>query len=187
MTKKALLALGCLALLTSLVTIAQADAISFAFVGGKSTPLVNVDTSGVSLTNGVLLAVRDTTTSSIFFVPGSVNISTGTASSYTAAGGILVAQFNPGPGVEVDVDSASCVGGSLPGTCLQGTVNTTGTQVATFNSTGSFQALFKVAYVSPYITSLFGDPNTWMARRTGPTWERALLPSRPAPYPNLGR
>ena len=161
MNKKLILVLGCVALLTSLSTIAQADAITFAFFGGKGTP-VNIDTSGVKLVNGSLLAVKDTTTNSVSFLTGSVNISTGTASSYNAAGGVLVAQFLPGPGVEVEVDSASCVGGSNPGICLQGTLNTTGTYVATFGSTGSFQALFKVAYVSPYITSLFGLPNTWL-------------------------
>ena len=162
MNKKLILVLGCLALLTSLSTLAQADAITFAFFGGNKTPPVKIDTSGVSLVNGSLLAVKDTTTNSVNFLTGSVNISTGTASSYNAAGGVLVAQFNPGSGVEVEVDSASCVGGSMPGICLQGTVNTTGTYVATFGSTGSFQALFKVAYVSPYITSLFGLPNTWL-------------------------
>ena len=40
MNKKLVLALGCVALLTSLSTIAQADAITFAFFGG------NRDTSG---------------------------------------------------------------------------------------------------------------------------------------------
>jgi len=162
MTKKALLALGCLALLTSLATIAQADAVSFAFVGGPSTPAVKVDTSGVTVANGAVLAVKDTTTNVTNFLTATANISTGTASSYTAAGGVLVAQFSPGSGVEVEVDSASCVGGSLPGVCLQGTTNTTGTYVAALNSTGSFQALFKVGYVSPFITSLFSLPNTWM-------------------------
>ncbi len=161
MNKKLVLALGCVALLTSFSTIAQADAITFAFFGGNKTPAVNIDTSGVKLVNGALLAVADVTTGNVFFLPGTVNISTGSASSYTAAGGVLVAQFNPGPGVEVEVDSASCVGGSMPGVCLQGTVNTTGTYVAVFNGTGSFQALFKVAYVSPYITSLFGQSNQW--------------------------
>jgi PEP-CTERM motif len=159
--KKLVLALGCIALLTSLSTIAQADAISFAFFGSNATPPVLVNTSGVSVTNAALLAVKDTTTNTTDFLSGKVNISTGTASSYTALGGVLVAQFNPGSGVEVEVDSASCLGGSLPGVCLQGLLNTTGTYVATFGSTGSFQALFKVAYVSPYITSLFGLGNTW--------------------------
>ncbi len=162
MNKRLVLALGCLALLTSLSTIAQADAISFAFIGGPSTPTVKIDASGLSLVGGAVLAVKDTTTNVTNFLTATANISTGTASSYTAAGGVLVAQFSPGSGVEVEVDSASCVGGSLPGVCLQGSTNTTGTYVASRGSTGSFQALFKVGYVSPFITSLFGLPNSWM-------------------------
>jgi hypothetical protein len=37
-----------------------------------------------------------------------------------------------------------------------------GKYVASMGGTGSFQALFKVAYVSPFITSLYGLPNTWL-------------------------
>jgi hypothetical protein len=160
MNKKLILALGCLALLTSLVTIAQADAITFGFFGGKGTP-VNVDTSGVKLAGAQLLAVKDTTTNSVNFLTGSVDISTGAATSYVAAGGLLSATFSTGGGVEVEVDSASCVGGSMPGVCLQGTLNG-GKYVASMGGTGSFQALFKVAYVSPFVTSLFGLSNTWL-------------------------
>ena len=161
MNKKLILALGCLALLTSLVTIAQADAITFGFFGGKGTP-VNVDATGVSLVGGQLLGVKDTTTNSaVTFLSGPVNISTGAATSYVAAGGLLSATFKSGSGVEVEVDSASCVGGSMPGVCLQGTVNA-GKYVASMGGTGSFQALFKVAYASPFITSLYGLPNTWL-------------------------
>ena len=160
MNKKLILALGCLALLTSLATIAQADAITFAFFGGKGTP-VNVDTSGVKLVGAQLLAVKDTTTNSVQFLTGSVDISTGAATSYVAAGGLLSATFSTGTGLEVQVDSASCVGGTLPGVCLQGTVNG-GSYVAAMGGTGSFQALFKVAYVSPFVTSLFGLPNTFL-------------------------
>ena len=34
--------------------------------------------------------------------------------------------------------------------------------VAVLHGAGSFQALFKLNYVSPYITALFGLPNTWL-------------------------
>jgi hypothetical protein len=50
----------------------------------------------------------------------------------------------------------------MPGVCLQGSLNSNGQYVGTKLSTGSFQALFQVDYVSPYITSLFGDPNVWL-------------------------
>ena len=166
MTKKIVLALGCLAIVATFSGAAFADAITFAFFGSNKTPAVQINgpagSGGVTLTNGALLAVKDVTQNSAA-VPlvGTVYISTGTASSYTQLGGVVVGQFNPGSGIEVEVDSASCWNGSLPGVCLQGTVNTTGTYVGTQGSTGSFQALFKVSYVSPYITSLFSLPNAW--------------------------
>ena len=160
MNKKLILVLGCLALLTSLATIAQADAISFAFFGGKGTP-VNVDASGVKLVGASLIGVKNTTTNSVTFLTGTVDISTGAASTYVAVGGFLAAAFNPGSGVEVSVDSASCVGGALPGVCFQGKSNF-GDYIASQGSTGSFDGLNKVAYVSPFITSLFGLPNTWL-------------------------
>ena len=160
MTKKLILALGCVALLTSLSTIAQADAITFAFFGGKGTP-VNVDVSGVKLNGALLIGVKDTTTNSVITpLVGTVDVSTGASSSYNAALGILNATFKPGSGVEVDVDSASCVGGTLPGVCLQGTLNG-GSYLASQFGTGLFGGLFKVSYVSPYITSLFGLSNQW--------------------------
>ena len=123
-------ALGCLALVATFSGAAFADSITFSFFGGKSTPSVKINTSGVSLGPATLLAVSDVSTgSSVFFLPGRANISKGTASSYTAAGKVLVAQFNPGSGVEVQANSAACVGGSQPDVCLQGTVNTTGTSM----------------------------------------------------------
>ena len=60
------------------------------------------------------------------------------------------------------MNSASCVGGTLPGVCLEGIQNSNGEYVGTKNGTGSFQGLFTVTYVSPYITSLFGEPNSWL-------------------------
>lgn len=162
MTKKLVLALGCLALLASFSTLAYADAITFSFVGVKSSPPVILNSSGVTLGPTALLAISDSDTNNVFLVPGLVSLSTGSASSYVASSGVLVAQFTAGSGVEVEVDSPSCVGGAMPGVCLQGSINDTGTYVAFANSTGSFQALFQVDYVSPYVTSLFGDPNNWM-------------------------
>jgi PEP-CTERM motif len=98
----------------------------------------------------------------VFSLVGTAAISTGPASSYVAAGNTLTAQYLPGGGIEVEVDSAQCVGGTMPGICLQGILNNNGQYTATLLKTGSFQALFTVTYVSPYIPSLFGDPNAWM-------------------------
>jgi hypothetical protein len=162
MTKKVALALGCLALVTSFASTAMADAITFSFLGVRATPLIAINNTGVNLGPAALLALSDTDTNNVFVFAGSVFIKTGAASSYSAAGGVLVANFNPGPGIEVEVDSANCVGGAHPGICLQGTQNSNGAYVAFQRSTGSFQALFNVNYVSPYVTSLFGDPNLWL-------------------------
>jgi PEP-CTERM motif len=158
MIKKLTLAAGCLALLVSLSSVALADAITFSFVFG---PTVHVDSTGLSAGPALVLLVSDTKFPAVFNLVGTAVLSTGTASSYVAAGNALTAQFLPGPGLEVQVDSASCVGGTMPGVCLQGTLNSNGQYTATLNGTGSFQALFTVGYVSPYIPSLFGDPYGW--------------------------
>ena len=162
MMKKVALALGCVALLASLSSVALADAITFSFLGVLSTPAVKIDNTGVVLGPAVLLSISDSNSNNVFLVPGLVTIKTGAASSYVASGGMLTAQFMPGTGVEVEVDSTSCTGGAMPGICLQGSLNSNGAYVAFQNSTGSFQALFQVDYVSPFVTSLFGDPNTWL-------------------------
>ena len=162
MTKKVVLALGCIALFASFSTAAFADAITFSFLGTKGTQKVNINSTGVSLGPAVLLSISDTNTSNVFIVPGTVTISTGAASSYLASGGVLTAQFTAGTGVDVMVLSSWCTGGTMPGVCLEGTQNANGAYVAAKNSTGSFQALFTVNYVSPYVTSLFGDPNSWL-------------------------
>jgi hypothetical protein len=157
--KKVTLALGCLALLASFSGVAQADAISFNFVF-SSNP-VTVNATGLTMGPALALLVSDTKIPAVFSLVGTATISTGPASSYVAAGNALTAQYLPGGGIEVEVDSAQCVGGTMPGICLQGILNNNGQYTATLMGTGSFQALFTVTYVSPYIPALFGDPNGW--------------------------
>jgi len=138
----------------------SADSITFTFIGVGSTPPGTMNETGISLGPNPLLAVGDSNTNNVFIVPDTTAISTGAASSYLAAGGVLTANFGTGAGVEVEVDSADCVGGAMSGVCLQGSLNS-GSYAAVQNGTGSFQGLFEVDYVSPWITALFGDPNTW--------------------------
>jgi hypothetical protein len=160
MIRKLTLMLGCLALLASFSGVARADAISFNFV---FSPIpVHADATGLSVGRALVLLVSDTKLMTVFSLVGTAAISTGPASSYVAAGNTLTAQYLPGGGIEVEVDSAQCVGGTMPGICLQGILNNNGQYTATLLKTGSFQALFTVTYVSPYIPSLFGDPNAWM-------------------------
>ena len=118
--KKLTLTLGCLALLALLSGIAQADAITFSFVGTRSTPPVSINSTGITFGPAALLSLSDSNTNNVFLVPGSVRISTGSASSYLPSGGVLTALFNAGSGAEVSVLSSYCAGGSMPGVCLQG-------------------------------------------------------------------
>ena len=161
MTKKLVLAVGCLALLTSFASTAMADAITFSFVFG---PPVTIATTGLSAGPALVLLVSDTKLSTFFPLIGTASITTGpaAATTYQATGSALSAQFLAGPGTEVLALSSACVGGAMPGTCLAGSLNSNGKYAATLFGTGSFQALFHVDYVSPYITSLFGDPYGWL-------------------------
>src|SRR5271165_39528 len=160
MMKKLTHALGCLALLASFTSVARADAISFSLVFSP-TPVI-ASTAGLTVGPALVLLVSDTKIPAVFSLVGTADISTGPASSYVAGGNALTAQYTPGPGIEVEVDSAQCVGGAMPGVCLQGVLNSNGQYTATKGGTGSFQALFTVTYVSPYIPALFGDSYGWM-------------------------
>jgi hypothetical protein len=162
MKSKLLLVLGCVALLATFSAAAFADAITFSFIGTSSTPPVLINSSGVTLGPAVLLSLSDSKTNLVFLIPGTAFISTSAASSYSSAGGVLTAQFTGANVVQVEVLSVWCVGGTMPGVCLQGSNNYNGAYVAFQNSTGSFQGLFQVDYVSPYVTSLFGEPNLWL-------------------------
>ncbi len=157
--KKLLVALGCLGLLATLSNVALADAITFSFVTARSP--VRINASGLSAGPASVLLVSDSDLNEYFSLIGTAMISTGAASTYVASGGNLTAQFLPGPGIEVQVDSASCTGGAHPGICLEGILNSNGQYTATAHGTGSFQALYTVTYVSPYVPTLFGDAKGW--------------------------
>lgn len=152
MSKKVVLALGCLALLASFTTAAMADQISFGFVFAPSTIAVNA--SGLTVKKAVNLNVSDATTLAAFSLIGTADISTGPASSYSNAGNIVDATYTAGGAIQVD--SASCVGGAMPGVCLEGVLNGNGQYTTSPGLAGSFQGLFTVTYTSPYIATLFG-------------------------------
>jgi hypothetical protein len=155
MTKKIALALGCLALLVSFSGAAYADAITFSFIFG---PPVTIDTTGLTAGPALVVIVSDTLHNWFFPLTGQAFVSTGPAapSTYQATTSALTASFLTGPGTEVWVNSPSC-----GGACLLGSSNGNGQYAATLFGTGSFQALFHVDYVSPFITSLFLQPNSW--------------------------
>jgi hypothetical protein len=160
MTKKLALTFGCLMLLGTLSSVASADVITFSFYG--SLDPVHANNTGFSAGPGLVLLVSDSKTPTNHVLVGTASVSTGAASSYVASGGVLNAQYSAGTGVEVEVRSKLfCAGGAMPGVCLQGSQNS-GQYVGTKGGPGSFQAVFQVDYVSPNITSLFGDPNLWL-------------------------
>jgi len=157
MTKKVLLALSCIALLVSFSSAAMADLITFNFLFSSTKTPVAVNQTGLSVVNGATISVSDATTQQAFLlVPGTASLSTGAATSYSNGGGMIDAVYGPGGAVSV-------VSGLCGGTCLSGNMNGTGTYATTTGKNASFQGLFTVTYVSPYITSLFGLPNTWDA------------------------
>ena len=152
MIKKLTLVLGGIALLTSFASIAQADAITFTFIGG---PMVNINQSGLTAGPSPVLLVSDTRLGLTYNFLGNASLSTGPAISYTATPSSLNAVY--GVGGSVLVTSAFC-----GGTCLTGNLNANGAYAATISQAGSFQGLFNVTYVSSAITALFGEPNSWV-------------------------
>jgi hypothetical protein len=161
MKRNTVLSLGLAVLLIAFSSAAYAntiDAITFDLAGTKSTPAVTFNAStGFALTSAVV-TVQDTNTNNVYLLPGTASISAGSATSWSASGGQLNAMFSSGSGVEVEVDSSLCPGG----VCLTGILNG-GLYSAFLKGTGSFQGLFQVTYVNPWVPALFGDPSTWEA------------------------
>ena len=159
MNKKVILALGCLALLASVGSVARADVITFSFV--FSPHKVDINTTGLTVEKGLTIAVSDGDSMKVFpLIPGTASLSTGPSSSYSNTGGKIMATYLPGGTIQVD--SLFCVGGKMPGVCLAGVENGNGTYAATTGKNGSFKGLFTVTYVSPYITTtLFHQPDAW--------------------------
>src|ERR1017187_9470802 len=98
MMKKLTLTLGGLVLLASFTSMARADAITFSFL--KSNLAVTADSTGLTAGPGVLVSVSDSDTSFVYNLPGQASISTGSAVSYNAAGGTVVALYSAGSGTD---------------------------------------------------------------------------------------
>ena len=159
MTKKIALALGCLALLTSFASTAMADAItiSYSVTSGTVVTTTANQVGTPSLTGGPAggqITVKDTNTPLTLFLPSG---STGTIdsdnnTSYSAAGGMLIASYAGSSSIQVEILSSYCPGGI----CLSGT-NNFGTYTAVNGDGGGWGGVFKVSYVSPAILAFFGD------------------------------
>jgi len=149
----------------------RADSISFSFTASHSEPLKASDVTygagngaggvaNVPIT-GTSISVSDTATSNVFALPGTVTVAIipiGSGTYTPSATGLVANYLGASAATTVDIDSALCVGGAMPGVCLAGDENE-GTYTASVTGTqlGAFAGNFVVTYVSPYVTSLFAD------------------------------
>jgi len=172
MKMKLVFGLGCLALLASFSSTAMGNSIDYiTFTFGPTTysgaaVTVTASTSGVFFSGlSDSLYVQDTITGNKYTLAVTSNaqgaaIESSGSATYGPVGPQLQGVYSGGSGVEVWVYSASCVGGTKPGVCLEGDYNS-GFYHATNGDGGGWTGLYNVLYVSPYITSLFGQPNSW--------------------------
>jgi hypothetical protein len=157
MTKKVLLALGCLALLATFTSVALADVITFSYsVTTATVPTIANQTGSPALTGGPvggLITVKDTNTSLTLGLPtGSTGmIDSDNNTGFSAGAGTLVANYAGSSAIQVQVLSSYC-----GGACLSGT-NNFGTYTAARGDGGGFGGVFSVTYVSPAILAFFGD------------------------------
>jgi hypothetical protein len=158
MTKRIVLALGCLALLATFTSFALADSITFSYSVTSGTVVTKADKTGSpALTGGPvggLITVKDTNTSLTLGLPlGSTGmIQSDNNVSYLAAGGMLIASYTGSGVLQVEIVSSYCAGG----VCLSGT-NNFGTYTALKGDGGGWGGVFDVTYVGPEILAFFGD------------------------------
>lgn len=157
MTKKVILALGCLALLATFTTAAMADSITFSFsvTSGTVSTIAN-QFGSPSLTGGPVggaVVVKDTNTALTLFLPaGSTGmIQSENNYSYSSGVSMLIASYSGAGVTEVEVLSSYC-----GGVCMSGT-NNLGTYTAMKRDGGGFGGVFDLTYVNPAILAFFGD------------------------------
>jgi hypothetical protein len=157
MTKRVILALGCLALLATFTTAAFADAITITYsvTTGNVGTIANKNGSP-ALTGGPVggqITVKDTNTSLTLFLPlGSTGmIQSDNNISYSPSVTTLIATYAGSGATQVEVLSSFC-----GGICLSGT-NAFGTYTAAEGDGGGFGGVFSVSSVSPAILAFFGD------------------------------
>jgi len=158
MTKKVVLALGCLALLVTLSSVGLADAITFSYSVTSGTVTTAANRLGApSLTGGPAggaVVVKDTNTPNTLVLPaGSTGmIDSSNDITFSAGASLLLATYAGSNATEVEILSSYCPGG----VCLSGT-NAFGTYTASKGGGGGFGGVFNVTYVSPAILAFFGD------------------------------
>jgi hypothetical protein len=157
MTRKLILTLCLLALITSFTGAAMADAITFSYsVVSGSVNTIADQFGSPSLTAGPavgLVIVKDTNTSLSLTLPvgSSGMIWSENNISYVAGPTLLVAAFSGSNSLEVQVLSSFC-----GGPCVSGT-NNLGTYTAFRGDGGGWGGVFNLTYISPAILAFFGD------------------------------
>jgi len=160
MTKKVILALGCLALLVAFSGAAMADSITFTYAAGPLTPGVTFTVPGFQVGPVDDVQVKNSVTS-MLLPAGSTAMSASSNNAFFTPGVAFFSAFWDGNGtVQVEVLSAYCTDGPQPGVCLSGT-NNSGFYQSNLGDGGAWSGLYHVTYVSKNITDFFGDPNTW--------------------------
>jgi len=158
MTKKVIVALGCLALFATFTTAAMADSITFTYSVTTGTVLTKANESGSpSLTGGPVggaVVVKDTNTSLSLVLPtGSTGMIQDDNNIFYSAGSVFLTATYAGSGVtQVEVLSSYCPGG----VCLSGNYNF-GTYTGRKGDGGGFGGVYSLTYISPAILAFFGD------------------------------
>ncbi len=155
MLKKVTLAMGCIVLLASLSSVANADAITFSFIYGTTTT-VQQNSSGLTAGPGLVLVVSDVNKGTYFYINGAASVQTGGDVTWGVGGGVLNASFGPGGSVSATAATGVCPPDCGP-TLVSGIMEDGSMYSATLGGgNGSFHGLFDVTYVSPKILALFG-------------------------------
>ena len=166
MTRKVILALGCIALLAVFTSTSVADSITFTYAAGPLTPGVTFTPAGyqvgpvddVQVKNSVLTAI---------ITGGTAMVRTDTNTLFGfSAGGVGthgIATWDGSNTLQVEVTSALVAlptqivcGAPMPGICLMGSTNT-GFYQSFKGDGGAWSGLYDITYVSPAILAFFGD------------------------------
>ena len=147
MTKRIVLALGCIVLLATFTSTAMADGVTFHF-GGRG--VVVAIPAAFTATFTKLVNVEDTDTSVTIPAIGGASLVTGAVTSSTYTPGV-VKEFAFGPGGHIVVKSGAI-------TLLTGNTVASGTGIMSLHNgrTGSISGDFDVTYVNPIVLSAFG-------------------------------
>lgn len=154
MTRKLVLAVGCLALLASFSSVAVADAITFTYaVTTIASPVQVNETGSPAVKVGPVdsVVVKDTKLGLSMSLPGALVTVTSNNNVFYSAGAVLTAAYSGGPETEIQITDALC-----GGTCLLGNFNL-GFYQANQGDGGAWAGLYHVQFVSPAILALFGD------------------------------